>query len=173
MRSRNQVTKWTKISFQGGAGFFHDLRVQADPGKLHKIFSIGAGKIDQPRIVAFYNVPAEIEIVGGNPKLHRENVHSTDGKETERSLCPGEAVDDFVNGSIAAGGDDALKAFSHRMTRQNFGFSRNHAAGFFRECQQLFGNGEGCSAIGIAYGSSSATSARPSSLFFATRAKNI
>ena len=63
------------------------------------------------------------EIVDRQAQLGGEDVHRAEREQTERRVCAGDAVDDFVYGAIAAGGDDGVESFLRRGAGERFRFA--------------------------------------------------
>ena len=106
------------------AGFLHHLRVEPDAGQLHEMFSVGARQIDQPGLLSANDFPATPEIVRRQTELVGEDVHGSHRHQAEGALGSGDAVDDFVDRSIASRRHDSFEAFRDRMPRAMLGVAR-------------------------------------------------
>ncbi|GAB4239377.1 MAG: hypothetical protein OHK005_00770 [Candidatus Methylacidiphilales bacterium] len=68
------------------------------------------------------NLEGTLDIVG-NAEFCGKNVHGADGKNTEGCGGAGDAVDHFIDGAIAPGGDDGAKAFLDSLAGEDLGVS--------------------------------------------------
>ena len=89
------------IKKQGTTNYW-DLRLprQTEADRVrHPLQGDGAGLLD----------------VEGNPRLQGENVGGAEGEKGQGDRRGGEAVDDLVEGAVAAGGDDPVEALLFRI----------------------------------------------------------
>ena len=110
MRCGDEIAERTETAFESEAGLFHHLGVQSHPGKLDKIFPVGARQIDKTNICVFDNVPATLETVQRQAKLHRENVDTAHREHTQGGIAAGESICYLVDCSVAACSDDPGKS---------------------------------------------------------------
>src|SRR5205823_14948791 len=73
----DEIAQRPETAFESEAGLFHHLCVQPHAAKLDKIFPICTRQIDQADGCAFDDIPAALEIVQWQAKLHRENIHAS------------------------------------------------------------------------------------------------
>ena len=106
----DQIAERTETAFESEAGLFHHLCIQAHAGKLDKIFPIRARQIDQTDVRVLDDVPAALEIVQWQAKLHRENVHTPHWEHAQCGVAADESVCYLANGSVAACRDDPRKS---------------------------------------------------------------
>src|SRR5437899_2498708 len=114
----NEIAKRTETAFESEAGFFNDLCVESHAGELDEIFSICARKIGNTHILALNHVPAKFETMRRQAKLHCEDVHCADRKQSQGSFAPGDAIDHFIDRSIAASGNDFFKSLLDSLPSQ-------------------------------------------------------
>ena len=73
----DEIAQRPETAFESEAGLFDYLCVQPHAAKLDKIFPIRTRQIDQTDVCAFDDIPAALEIVQWQAKLHRENIHTS------------------------------------------------------------------------------------------------
>ena len=110
MRCGDEIAERTETAFESEAGLLHHLGVQSHAGKLDKIFPVGARQIDKANICVFDNVPATLEIIQRQAKLHRENVHTAHWEHAQGGIAAGESICYLVDCSVAACSDDPGKS---------------------------------------------------------------
>jgi len=124
LRGGDEVTQRTEIAFEGPAGFFHGLRIEAYAGELDEMFPISAREIHAMRPVLLDDFPAARQVVHRQTQLGREHVHGPEREHSERDVVAGDAVHDFVDRSIAACRHNPFVAFRHGVPREVFGLAR-------------------------------------------------
>src|SRR5947199_5916267 len=110
VRCGNEIAGRTETAFESESGLFDDLCVQPHAAKLDKIFSIRARQIDQTEVFAFDDIPAALEIVQWQAKLHRENVHTAHWEHAQCGIAADESVCHLANCSVAACRDHPRKS---------------------------------------------------------------
>ena len=124
VRCGDEIAERTETSFESEAGLFDNLCVQSHAAKLDKIFPIRARQIDQTDVRVFDDVPAALEIVQWQAKLHRENVHTAHWEHAQRGIAADESVCYLANCSVAACRDDPRKSRVDCAPGQRLGFAR-------------------------------------------------
>src|SRR4029078_6947156 len=124
VRCGDEIAQRTETAFEREAGLFYHLRVQSYPGKLHKIFLICARHIYQTYICVLDDVPAALEIVQGQAKLHRENIDTAHRKHAQCGSAACDSIGYLADCSVAACSDDPCKSSLHCTPRQRLCLSR-------------------------------------------------
>ena len=112
VRCGDQIAQRAETAFEREAGLFHNLCVQSHAAELDKIFAICARQIDQTKVCVLDDIPAALEIVQWQPKLHRENIDTAHWKHAQYGIAVGESIGYLANGSVAACSDDPRKSLS-------------------------------------------------------------
>src|SRR4029453_12360889 len=124
VRCGDEIAERTETAFESEAGLFDHLCVQSHAGKLDKIFPIRARQIDQTDVCVLDDVPAALETVQWQAKLHRKNVHTAHWEHAQCGIAADESVCYLANGSVAACRDDPRKSLFDCAPGQRLRFAR-------------------------------------------------
>ena len=104
------VAEGAELFFAFPCGTGDDAGVEAGAGELDEVGVVCAPEVDGAGDAAFDDGPAFVHAFGGEAEVHGEDVHGAGGEEAESGgaglACGGDAVDDLVDGAVAACGDD-------------------------------------------------------------------
>lgn len=101
----DEIAKGAEALFEltGGAG--DDLRIEADASELDEVLVIGLREVDLTGGARFDDFPSFLD-VAGEAEFVGEDIHGSHGEDAERAAAAGDAVDDFIDGAVAARSDD-------------------------------------------------------------------
>ncbi len=122
LRGAEEVAQGAEGFLGGPAGLLNDLGVEPDAGELDKGMAVGKGEVDLAGVSGADDLPAGPEIPG-DAEFFGEDVHGAGGQQAKGGLGAGETVDDFVDGPIASGGDDAGVALRHGVAGELSGLT--------------------------------------------------
>ena len=126
----NEITQWTKTSFEREARFLDHLRIESHPGELRKVFIVCVWKIDEARFSILNDIPVKSQIMYRQTEFRGKDVHGSHRQKAKGGLSSSEAVDDFVNRTVAAGGDDSFESFIGGAAGKRLRFARTRGRAY-------------------------------------------
>src|SRR6266404_7008388 len=123
LRGGDEVTQWTEIAFESGAGLLDDLGIESDAGELDKMFFICTGKIDEACMSFLNDVPTRLEVMQWQTEFGCENIDCANRQQAEHGGAASQTIYNFIDCAVAARRYDLLETFAHGVTRECFRFA--------------------------------------------------
>ena len=133
-------------AFKGGVDAFDHPRIQTGPGHQQKMAAIGHAQMNLAALTRGDGGGDFLDVLGVKPDFDGQHIGGAQGNDPQtRSgslgvvLVTGQTVDHFIDGAVAAGGDDHVEIFIDRPPRHFLGvalvagMAQGYATGEFRQ----------------------------------------
>ena len=111
---RQEVAHRAEHFFRIRSGLPDHFGIEADSGELDEVFVVGPWEIDQARTARFDHLPGLGKIVLRNTQFGGEDVHRADREDAKMNVGASDAIDYFVDCSVATGGNNRAIPLVHR-----------------------------------------------------------